>query len=293
MSYFDHGRARIYFEDVGRGEPIITCHGLSEDANYWSETGITARLAGHHRVISMDMRAHGRTVVEGEPRGYEADTMAADFDALADHLGLDRFHLLSHATGGMVAVRYAMGRSERLLSLMLTDTGSATQPVMYDVEGNEMEFPPQFDAETSVPAELPPLEDVIAYVHANPGVFLFKMARHPYSDRLWPIYDGFLRRQDRREIMAFMRGFYADPDPRTEGLRRIGCPTLVLLGEFDYVFFKPSELMVREIPDTRHVVMKGLGHMTAIEAPIWTGNELLDFLECVARTGKAAWGSEA
>jgi pimeloyl-ACP methyl ester carboxylesterase len=287
MTYFNHGKARIYFEDVGRGEPIITNHGLSEDANYWSETGITARLAEHYRVISLDMRAHGRTLVEVDPRGYEADTMAADFDALADHLGLERFHLLSHATGGMVAARYAMGRSERLLSLMLTDTGSETQPVMYDAEGKQVEFPPQFDPETPEPQDIPPVEDVIAFIHANPGVFLFRMAQHPYSERLWPIYEGFLHRQDRREIMTFMRSFYTDPDPRIEGLRRIACPTLILLGEFDYVFLKPSELMAREIPDNRHVVMRGLGHMTAIEAPIWTGNELLDFLDCVTQTGKA------
>jgi len=29
--------------------------------------------------------------------------------------------------------------------------------------------------------------------------------------------------------------------------------------------------------------------MTAIEAPVWTANELLDFLDCVVKTGKANW----
>ncbi|GAH22735.1 unnamed protein product, partial [marine sediment metagenome] len=32
-----------------------------------------------YRIISMDMRGHGRTAVEGEPYGYDADTMASDF----------------------------------------------------------------------------------------------------------------------------------------------------------------------------------------------------------------------
>ena len=66
-------------------------------------------------------------------------------------------------------------------------------------------------------------------------------------------------------------------------------PTLVLIGEFDVTFLEPSELMAREIPDNRHVVMRGLGHMTAIEAPKWTAHELLDFLACVGRTGRANW----
>ena len=288
MAYFDSDNARIYYEDVGQGEPIITTHGLSADANYWSESGVTASLAERYRVVSMDMRAHGRTVIKGQPKGYDADTMAADFDALTDYLGIGRFHLLSHATGGMVAARYAMGRSDRLLSLMLTDSGSETRPTMYDAQGNELQsHPPQFDPETPIPLEMPLDEDVIASVHANPGVFLFKMAEHPYSEVMWPIYDGSLRRQDRREIMEFMRSFYSDPDPRIEALRQITCPTLVLVGEFDYVFRKPSETMSREISDVRYVIMRGVGHMTAVETPRWTAKELLDFLDCVTTTGHA------
>lgn len=289
MAFFNRNNARIYFEDVGHGEPIITIHGLSEDCNYWSETGVTKKLSEHYRVVSVDMRAHGRTVVEGEPLGYDADTMAADFDALADHLGIGKFHLLSHATGGMVAVRYAMTRSDRLISLMLTDTGSETRPQMYNSQGEPDDEAMRGIVEGPIPEQLPSLEMTIAGTHANPGVFLFKMAEHPFNDRLWQVYDGFLRRQDRRAIITFMRSFYTDPDPRIESLRQIKCPTLVLLGEFDYVFKKPSELMAKEIPDVRHVIMKGLGHMTAIEDPIWTANELLDFLDCVAKTGKAKW----
>ena len=115
MSYFQNGNARIYYEDVGEGEPIIANHGLAEDTTYWSEPGVTAALAEKHRLISMDMRGHGRTVVEGEPKGYDEITMGNDFTALADHLQLGKFHLLSHATGGMVAARYGIRHSDRLL----------------------------------------------------------------------------------------------------------------------------------------------------------------------------------
>lgn len=285
MAWFEKGNVRIYYEDVGKGEPIISNHGLAEDCGYWSETGVTAKLAERYRVISMDMRGHGRTVIKGEPYGYDADTMAGDFDALADHLGLDKFHILTHATGGMVGVRYAMTRSERLISLMLTDAGSATQPKMPGMEDITEEERQRLRREAEL-QPIPPLEERIAGVHAEPGPFLFKMAEHPDSERMWKIYDGFLRRQDREAVKAFMLSFYTDPDPRIEGLRQIKCPTLVLLGEFDIVFIKPSELMAKEIPDNRHVVMKGLGHMTAIEAPEWTASELLDFLETVAKTGR-------
>ena len=50
-------------------------------------------------------------------------------------------------------------------------------------------------------------------------------------------------------------------------LRKIPCPNLALLGEFDTMFIEPSRLLARETPDAKHVVLDGLGHMTAIEDP--------------------------
>lgn len=131
------------------------------------------------------------------------------------------------------------------------------------------------------------IEERMAATRANPGSFLFKMAEHPNNEGMWKIFEGFLRRHDRRAIVNFMTSFYTDPDPRIEGLRQIKCPTLVLLGEYDIVFLKPSELMAKEIPDVKHVLIEGVGHMTAIEAPDRTSAELLDFLETVNQTGKA------
>jgi pimeloyl-ACP methyl ester carboxylesterase len=43
------------------------------------------------------------------------------------------------------------------------------------------------------------------------------------------------------------------------------------------------------IPDNRFVLIPGVGHMTALEDPETTANELLDFLDCVAKTGRANW----
>lgn len=289
MAFFQSGNARTYYEQLGTGEPIIANHGLSEDVGYWSETGVEAKLAERYRLISMDMRGHGRTVVEGEPHGYDVDTMARDIDALADHLGLDKFHLLTHATGGMVGARYAMTRSERLLSVMLTDTGSATQPKMPGMESMTEEAMALYrDAVRQSWAEDLTPEERTAQWRANPGPFLFKMAEHPDNDNMWKVIEGFHRRRVNPQAIAdFQLSFYTDPDPRIDELRQIKCPTLVLLGEFDIVFLEPSELMAKEIPDVRHVIIEGIGHMTAIESPERTAKELLDFLETVSETGRS------
>jgi len=181
---------------------------------------------------------------------------------------------------------------------MLTDTGSETLPTMYHPDGREITAEEMAqaqqvaaDASTEKPAappREPTFEERKAGWRANPDVFTFKMEQHPDSDRMYEVLDGFYqRRLSIPAMQEFMSSFYSDPDPMVEGLRNITCPTLILIGEHDIVFIKPSELMAREIPDNRHVVMPGIGHMTAIEDSDGTIRELLDFLDCVATTGCA------
>jgi len=284
MPYCKHGTAHIYYEDIGQGEPIIANHGLSEDVGYWADTGITAELTKHYRFIPYEMRGHGRTVVEAEPYCYDCDHMMEDINALADHLGLDKFHLMSHATGGMIAARYGMKYSQRLLSLILTDTGSATLPEMppeYRVVMTDAERKKMFEEMRKAPIPNLTKAERKAQWLANPGPYTFTIARREAAecDPMWEIINNFHERRLSQQAMRdFYASFYTDPDVKIDGLRGIQCPTLILLGEHDVVFLKYSEVMAKEIPDNKYVILKNVGHMTAIEAPGETSGVILDFL---------------
>jgi pimeloyl-ACP methyl ester carboxylesterase len=113
------------------------------------------------------------------------------------------------------------------------------------------------------------------------------MAQNPEAERMYGVWERILRRGDLKTIAKFLRSFYTDPDPHVDLLRQIKCPTLILLGELDSMFIESSKLMAKEIPDCRHVVMKGIGHMTAIEDTEGLLGHLLDFLVTVEETGRA------
>jgi pimeloyl-ACP methyl ester carboxylesterase len=100
--------------------------------------------------------------------------------------------------------------------------------------------------------------------------------------------DGFYKRRlSTRALFDFRTCFYTDPDYLVAELRKIKCPTLILLGEHDVVFIEPSNVMAKEIPDNKLVVIPDVGHMTAIEAPERTAQEIFDFLKTVKEKGKA------
>lgn len=294
MPYLKRSDASVFFDDTsGRGEPIVTLHGFIENGSYWGRTGVSGALAAAgYRVIDMDMRGHGRSVPEGANPGYSIESVAADIGALADLLGLQRFHLLTHATGGMAALRYAMDHSDRLLSVTSSDTSSATIPL-------DKYCGPEWD-ERPVPMDDP---DILSVAEYNSGMLaafpnfneMFRRLREDATHHpLAPFYNRFDHNADPErcwrwtlEIQslnnpvlcsAFARGYYADHDPRTAALRRIGCPNLVIVGEHDFYMLKPAEQLARCIPQAELVVMEGLGHMTAIEAPERITAHVLKFL---------------
>jgi non-heme chloroperoxidase len=273
MPYVRSGNADIYYEEYGEGEAVIALHGLIENTLYFSLTGVSDALARKYRVILMDMRAHGKTRVDGEPVGYDVDTMGRDIGALADHLGLSRFHVLSHSTGGFVASRYAMENSDRLISMILTDTSSATD--FFVLKEDSLKFYDRFARSF----ENNSWERVLAGIKMHPFPFFRGIADRDDKDDLYTVAYEMIRIGDRQAIGAFIRSFYNDPDPQVEGLRKIICPTLVLVGEKDDLFLEPSRLMKREIPDCTLIIYENTGHMLAIEEPERMSRDVLDFLD--------------
>lgn len=286
MPYLWRHNHGIFFDDRGSGPAIITCHGYAESGMYWSRTGVSDGLvAAGYRVIDMDMRGHGRSVPIGDDPGYHPDVVAADFGALADHLGLGRFHILAHATSGHSALRYAFAHGERLLSLMATNTGSApdardeyTRPEYDDVL---LPIPePRPRGRTPSPSRSV-AENMVAARAGDGGQFLNRLNANPDPDRCWQWTTEILTSGNPEYKREFGRLFYLDANTYARRLQQIRCPCLVLLGEHDVKFIKPSEQLARCIPGAEHVVMPGLGHMLAIEQPQATLAELLRFLRAL------------
>lgn len=272
MPYLIRGNAQIYYEETGQGDPVIACHGLIENTLYWKQ--VAEGLSKRARFIATDMRGHGRTVVEGEPYGFDEKTVAEDVVALADHLGLSRFHLLTHSTSGFAAVRYAMRDCSRLASLILTNTGSTTSVISADPDSIR-----RFHDKFARSFELVDWPEMIAAIKLNPAPFFRGIMESERAEDLMDLCLGMVSLGNRSTIAAFIRSFYTDPDPMVEGLRRLTCPTLIVYGEKDDLFIESSRLMACEIPGARLIEYKGVGHMSALEAPGPLTRDIIEFIQ--------------
>jgi pimeloyl-ACP methyl ester carboxylesterase len=125
MPTIERNGATIYFEETGRGFPILTFApaGLQSTIEVWSRPAAPinplTEFARDFRVIAMDQRnAGGRsrspiTAQDGWP------TYAADHIAVLDHLGIDRCHLYGQCIGGSFIMSLLKAQPQRIASAVL------------------------------------------------------------------------------------------------------------------------------------------------------------------------------
>ncbi|MEU4526372.1 alpha/beta fold hydrolase [Amycolatopsis sp. NPDC024027] len=121
------GVATHYLEAGGGGPPLLLLHGNTGDAFDW--IAVLGRLAANHRVVALDMPGYGKTppLKDFSPQAFARFALA-----FATAVELDRFAVVGHSLGGMMAVLMAWEAPERLRSMVLVCSGGlgrATNPI--------------------------------------------------------------------------------------------------------------------------------------------------------------------
>lgn len=98
------------------GRPVIALHGFPEDRHCWD--AITAQLVGAgHRVLAPDQRGYSPGARPPGRRPYSLGELTGDVLALADTAGADRFDLVGHDWGAVVAWDVAGRHPDRVRTL--------------------------------------------------------------------------------------------------------------------------------------------------------------------------------
>jgi len=113
------GNVEVAYREVGAGSPLLLVHGWPLSSVTWRK--VAPSLAVSHRCVAVDLLGAGGTVA---PRGeaLPIDRQAEIVVGVADALGLERFALCGHDSGGSVARAAAVSAPERVTHLVLADT---------------------------------------------------------------------------------------------------------------------------------------------------------------------------
>jgi pimeloyl-ACP methyl ester carboxylesterase len=265
----------IEYDTIGdAADPaLLLVMGLGAQLTAWPD-GFCERLAGRgFHVVRYDNRDVGLSskITDG-PRpnvvaGFAGDTssasytledMAADGMGLLDALGIDSAHVVGASMGGMIAQTMAIGYPERVLTLCS----------IMSMTGHPEAEPPTVEAMAVLLRKPATTRDaaIAASVAASKviGSPAYPTDEAELRARAAAAYDRCFNPPGiARQLLAIQ----ASGD-RTEALRKLEVPTVVIHGDADPLV-RPSggELTAKAIPGAELVIVPGMGH--DLPEPLW------------------------
>jgi pimeloyl-ACP methyl ester carboxylesterase len=243
----------------------LLIHGLAGSTAWWDS--VVPTFARNFRVVRVDLRGHGRSP---SPRhGYDTATQARSIAAALDALGISRFSVVGHSTGGYAATALAEQRRDTVITLTVIDTGPSPTTII-----------PQ--GLLSRLALLPVPGRILWRLQSEAMIrkVLRAGAFHREVDMPTEIVES-IQHMTHRAFAGTARGSLEFIQQRSvpDRLAPLGLPVQVIFGIEDarYRALVASD-EYRVIPDVRVELLKDVGHTPMLEDPQTTGRLISEFV---------------
>jgi pimeloyl-ACP methyl ester carboxylesterase len=258
MPFTENGGVKIYWEEEGKGAPVLLIMGLGWPSYMWYRT--KPLLTDHYRTITFDNRGAGRSDVPAGP--YPIATMASDAAAVLDAAGVESAHIYGVSMGGMIAQEFALQYPTRVKSLILGCT-AAGGPEAKRAEPEVLEV---ITRQGMTPEEAARAINPHIYDKGTPP----SRVEEDLKVRLqWtPKFEGYMAQlQGIMMWEAYSR------------IAQITAPTLVVHGETDeLVPAENGKLIARRIPGSKLVMIPHASHIYSTDQPDAAHEPVLEFL---------------
>ena len=246
QGFIDVNGVMIYFEILGRGEPLMIVHG-GPGASHDYFLPYLLPLARHNRIIFIDERGSGQSQKLEDASQYTVENMVEDVEAVRQALGLGKMSLLGHSYGGALAQAYALKYQRNLTHLILASTWSSTKAL------NEVFVRMKQNMAPELRDRINKMEGGSLFGHGLPyqqnrytndymiaawGEGYFPYLYHNRPDPNYdPISNGVMSWDLYREMWGSHGEFVVDGNLKsveyTDRLATLKVPTLILVGDHD------------------------------------------------------------
>jgi pimeloyl-ACP methyl ester carboxylesterase len=257
---FDIAGVRIAGKRWRNGQrPLLALHGWLDNAASYDRL---APLLDGADVVALDLAGHGLSYHRTAQGSYNIWDDLPDIVRVADHLGWERFHLIGHSRGAMIAVLLTAALPERVDSLALLD-GFTPQSVPVAETFDQLgRFLREHLAEVRAPVRYPDLERALLVRCRVAG--MSERAARPIVERGTRWVDGALQwRADPRLQLA--SAFKLNPihnELLLERLAQHNC--LLLLAESGLLPHLREAGELEQLRGIAHTVLPG-GHHFHLE----------------------------
>ncbi|HVO27432.1 MAG TPA: alpha/beta hydrolase [Candidatus Margulisiibacteriota bacterium] len=277
MSIAKVDTVELYYEEHGRGEPLLLIMGLAADSMAWMFQ--VPEFSKHYRTIVFDNRGVGRSSKPAGP--YTISRMADDTAGLLDVLGIPRAHVVGVSMGGMIAQELVLRHPRLVRGLVLACTyPEPDAEIERQRQFSVQELGGQISAGGDIQIDLKAFDPMAFFQQLLPLAFNQEFIEKELP-KIMPLFAGALQYGFSMEaILGQVAAVMSHK--ATDRLQHITAPTLVITGDADRLVPPAnSEILATHIPGARLVKVPGGSHGFNFETPDVFNREVLDFLATV------------
>jgi 3-oxoadipate enol-lactonase len=247
----------LYYETIGKGQPILFIHGLGSSSRDW-EMQIPF-FSKHYQVITLDLRGHGQS--QKPPGPYSMSLFAKDVAELVKLLGIVPVHVVGISLGGMIAFQLGVDYPELVKSLVIVNSGpEVVVRTMKDRWNVFMRF-------------------------ATVRLLGMRKMGEVLSKRLFPKAEQsdtqklFVERWAENDTRAYVDTLRAIVGwSVSDRIHKITLPTLIVAADGDYTSVSAKEAFVSRMPQAELVVIRDSRHATPVDSPEKFNETVMSFL---------------
>ena len=248
---------KLYFEETGKGTPIIFVHEYAGDYRSWEpQVRFFSRC---YRCITYSARGYLPSDVPANAKSYSQDLAQTDILAILDHLEIESAHIVGLSMGGFATLHFGLNNPKRSLSLVVAGCGYGADESTKDKFKQEAEA-----AADSI--ETQSMEEFGKGYGLAPARVQYKNK----DPRGWSEFETQLREHSTLGSANTMRGVQAKRPSLyqlEDQIRNLTVPTLILNGDEDEPCLDVGIYLKRTISSSALVTLPKTGHASNLEEP--------------------------
>ncbi|MGH8618314.1 MAG: alpha/beta fold hydrolase [Burkholderiales bacterium] len=271
MPYADAGGIKLYYEEVGRGTPIIFVHEFSGSLESWEAQ--LRYFSRRYRCIAFNARGYPPSDVPKALSHYSYQKATDDIAVVMRHLGLRKAHIVGCSMGAYSTLQFGLRHPRLARSLTVVGAGA----------GSNLAKRAEFLRNTEAQAR----RFLAQGMPASVTVYRTNPSRVPLLKKDPRGFAEFYRRVEQHSALGSantQRGIQAKRPPiyaLERALRRLTVPTHVICGDEDDANLDPALFIKRVCSAAWLTVVGGTGHVVNLEEPALFNTVVGDFLALV------------
>jgi epoxide hydrolase 4 len=122
--YAEVNGVKLHYVEEGRGPLILFLHGFPEFWYEWKD--LLPEFGKDYHAVALDMRGYNLSDKPEKVESYAVPVVVEDLRALAEKLGAQKFVLVGHDWGGVIAWAFAAAHPEMLRKLIIVNAPHPT-----------------------------------------------------------------------------------------------------------------------------------------------------------------------